>query len=191
LPSRAPLNSTVGGLENRLSTVRSYTQYTEWIRSALIGLPEHQVLRFCVWCLSRLSVEFGVVVWDGLIETEKETLQGILEELEAGIKEPASLPAERAAHLAMVIENFGPHDEDEALEIEMEAIQMRGAVWCTLQYIHTGNVEQACAVSEALVNIWDYHTSGNYEGYCLDRMFIFPEMRHEVELQKRYIQRLS
>jgi hypothetical protein len=174
-----------------MSTVRSYEQYRQWIRSALADLPASQILRFTVWCVLRLPVEFGDLVWDGLTETETRTLQDILNELEAGAKGQAALSAERAANLAGVIENFGPHDEVAAIEVLTEAIYLKQAAWDALTYIRTGDVERACAVSDALITLWDYYTSGNHEGYCLEEMFTFPEMRREIELQEQYIKSLS
>ena len=155
------------------------------------GLPARQVSRFTVWCLSRMSAEFGADVWGGLTETEKEALQGILHELEADAQGQSALPAGRASELAEIVENFGPRDEVRAIEVLADAVEMREAVWHALQYAHTGDAAHACAVSEALINLWDFHAGSAYESYCLEDMFIFPELRREVELQGKFIEALS
>ena len=58
------------------------------------------------------------------------------------------------------------------------------------KYCVTRDADSARAVSESLINSWDYRVALSPPEYTLDNMFLNPLIRDELELQSRYLELL-
>ena len=167
--------------------IASYNEYRTTIQSTLAPLAQEDALRFCLWCIGRIEEEFGEIVWDSLSPDESRSLRGMIAELQQACTQRSMLPADRAGVLQAQLEHFGPQDPEAAIEVEPDGIEFRGAVWHTLELCRRADMAAACAVSEKLVNCWDYRVDmREHAGYTLDTMFTHPPLRRELELQCAY-----
>lgn len=167
--------------------VASFAQYRERIRTLLAAVTPEGGLAFCLWCGSRFPLEFGEIVWDGLTAAERLRLEGIVTMLRAAAAKHELVAPETAGQLQAELEAFGPHDEEAALDVHPDGVEFRSLVWQTLEYCRTGEVSALCAVSESLINAWDYRVEQSATGYRLENMFTFPELKRELALQEEYL----
>lgn len=175
--------------EHVSTAVASFTQYRERIRGLLAVVTPHGGLAFCLWCGSRFPQEFGEGVWNGLTEAERLRLEAIVTRLREAAAKQQLVDPETATQLQAELEAFGPHDEVAAIEVHPDGVEFRSLVWQTLEYCRTREVSALCAVSESLVNAWDYRIEQSATSYDLENMFTFPELKLELALQEEYLAR--
>ena len=170
--------------------IRSFQDYRAFMQNAFTPVQPVEVARFCVWCIERFPPAFGEVVFDGLKSDECTRLVEILAELKDVIGSGDLVSPVRAEEIQNELENFGPQDDVARIEIKPEATEYLSAIWNTLGYCVTQDADNARAVSESLINLWDYRVEQSHPEYNLDNMFLNPVMRDELELQSRYIESL-
>jgi hypothetical protein len=170
--------------------IKSYQDYRAFMQNAFTAVLAVEVARFCVWCTERFAPAFGEVVFDGLEPDERTRVFEILKELKDAIGSGNLISPVRAEEIQNELENFGPQDDVARIEVKPEAIEYRSAIWNTLGYCVTRDADYAWAVSESMINAWDYRVGQSPPEYTLDNMFLNPLMRDEFELQSRYLELL-
>ncbi len=168
-------------------SVKSFKDYQQYIRTLTADVSRLHGLRFCVWCGERFKAAFGEIVWDGLNEVEHQQLEEIVLELGAAARTGAGMSPERAAQLTLVMNAFGPNQDDEPVDLEMHACAFFDMIYASLEWSRRGNSEALCDVSEQWINSWDYEQ--DQDGYNLETMFTFPDLRRELELQRAFLKR--
>jgi hypothetical protein len=144
-------------------------------------------LQFCVWCIRRFQTNYGDIIWDGLNQTERSQLEFVISELERAAEDGSVLSSENASNFKSILENFGPEDEyaEGAGDIEPQASMFYGLVDQALTWCAASNSSSLCHVSEEMMNALDFLQED--ENYQLENMFTFPDLRHELELQRAFI----
>lgn len=168
--------------------VRSYSDYERHIRELLGALGPQALAGFCAWCLARFAPTFGPAVWDGLAPTERARVSALMEELLGAARAGASIEPARARALLALLEGLGPHDEEEALELAVEAQEFRAALWHALDFSNTRSPASACEVPLRLVHCWDYRLGEDAD--FSSRMFEHPALRQELEAQEAQVRAL-
>ncbi len=172
-------------------TVESFSQYQQWIAQLLKDLSPINAFRFAVWCVLRFPIEFGENVYDGLTDEEKANFLYICNELASHAAKHKILLADDAGQMIKILEDFGPHDEVEAIEVLPESNEMQSAVWNTLRYCQTNDLTCVCNVSESLINLFDYYVETKDKPYLVENMFTSPSLKRELERQEEYVASLS
>lgn len=168
--------------------VKSYEDYREFIEFAIGKLSEQAGLKFCLWYLRRFESDFGEEIFDGLTLSEINDTKLIVSKLESAIENPRSLSPAFFKDSKTALEQFGPHDESDAIEITIEGFEFRSALWNTLEYGQNHNSSAVGEVSEAIVSCLDHKVEET--NYNLLNMFTFPDLQNEIDLQKNYLNRL-
>jgi hypothetical protein len=170
--------------------IRSYQDYRHFLQEAFSGIHPVEIAQFCIWSIERHATTFGEVVYDGLEASGRVRVLEMLTELRDVISSRALLSAPRARELQTELLTLGPHDDVARIEVATEATEYLGAIWSTLEYCISRDEHCARAVSESLINTWDYRVEQSAPEYTLDNMFDHPQMRSEFELQSRYLESL-
>jgi hypothetical protein len=169
-------------------TVSSYQDYKKYLEQLMMNVSPLKGLKFSVWCIKRYQAKYGDIIWDGLNQTERSQLESVISELELAVQVSMVLASEKASNFLFILEKFGPEDEyaEDAVEIAPEANMFYGLVHQALTWCAASNSNSLCAVSEEMINALDFQQED--QNYQLENMFTFPDLRHELELQRVFIE---
>jgi hypothetical protein len=169
-------------------TVSSYQDYKKYLEQLMMNVSPLKGLKFCVWCIKRHQTKYGEIIWDGLNQTERSQLEFVINELEVVAQDGLILVLEKASNFLLILEKFGPEDEyaEDAVEIAPEALAFYNLAYQALTWCTASNSSSLCGVSEEMINALDFEQED--PSYQLENMFTFPDLRHELELQRDFVE---
>jgi hypothetical protein len=164
-----------------METIRSFQDYVDQMPKLLSDASYEKQLFFCTKCVEKIFSKYAKVILEELGEIEQKQLSEIIDYLS---EQPPAFD-EKARTLQANLSKIGCNSEedDEEIEFENDVIDVLSCFEHALQHILTKDPRQAYYVSETLINNLDFYVSGDYEQYDLKSMFIFPEMRSELDWQ--------
>lgn len=162
-----------------MNTIRSYQDYVDEMSRLLPKASYETQLAFCTKCTEKIYIKYTEDISEELSEKEQKCLSEIMEYL----NEQPPLFDQKAKIFRDELSRVAQIDVYEDPELDQSTICVLSCFEGALEYIMTGKTEWTQEIGDQLINDLDYNISGDYELYTDENMFIFPEMKAELDWQ--------
>lgn len=173
--------------------ITSFDDYVSHLTKKLRSLRHFERCLFSAWCAEHLLTTNAALVETELSDSGARALREILDEVWEPLLTGSIPTTDILNELDRQLMQIGPDDPVAAIEVHPIATQVQSAIGICILGCRRNDVGPAQKVGEAIINVIDYELDEEdpkYTANSLARMFTYPKMKRELDVQLRMIEHL-